>query len=167
MDADLARLWRARLPPFHRGALLLRELEPDSVLLVLRAISKMLSVEFHDRAVLLVEDWHEHDGFLCDARSTSWGRILEMFSSLRALRKASSKDFAVRTGIYIASNDFYLRWLLSEDWLENPEREGGEVDLSGDLASSKTIESVVTQLIGTSSVIRQPASTYFDQTWGG
>ncbi len=116
-----------------------------------------------------LEDWHEHDGFGVDSREATWQELRSATTTERALWAASSDEWEVRMAWYPANFSFLLRWVLLEDWLDDPASQGsapgGDVELVVDGQLATTFRDAVASTC--SDVEVEPAGEYFDRTYGG
>jgi hypothetical protein len=169
MDDNLETRWRARRPPFDAAFVAFDDLEPEALRGLLAEFVARLEAGRSHLALYQLEDWHEHDGFVCRAVVRSWKELAQNAATLDALWRASSDDWEVRSAWYPVDHSFYLRWMLLVDWLDDgggPERPGGCLDVSGEREMVEQLIGVAEQC-GCSPTTVEDAATYFDQAWGG
>ncbi len=60
-------------------------------------------------------DWHEHDGFVLEAKPETWNSLREQASTDRALFDSRASDFAVRVAVYSPTFDWLLRYNVDDE----------------------------------------------------
>ena len=59
-------------------------------------------------------DWHEHDGFVLEAKPDSWDSLREQVSTERALFDSRDSDYAVYVAVYSPTFDWLLRYNVDD-----------------------------------------------------
>jgi hypothetical protein len=117
MDEYLDDAWKSGDPPFddstvrNNGPLALPQLRG-----LLTAIIDALERR-HGRALklLLLEDWHEHDGFRHEGSRVEWSALRTMLSDDRRLLNTRHGDFNVYRAVYPVSAEWLLRWYIGDE----------------------------------------------------
>jgi hypothetical protein len=126
-----------------------------------------LRLSYPNVALLEVEDWHEHDGYITSPGPSCWTALQRSLESDATLYAARHADTYVRRAFYPAGDHFLLRfYLLDED--EDAQYPGmwGDFDLC---AEGPLLEEVVAQLRVevSAELVVEPAKAYFDRGYAG
>jgi hypothetical protein len=173
MDAEMNRRWQANESPFDGIRLFLADAVPLSALgSIVSSVIDYLPRESPGDQLFCLHDWHEHDGYISEARAASWDEIRAWLRSDDALYAAGPGDY-VRLGIFPADRHYYLRlYIIQEGSYLEPgslrELAGrqGVFDLTG---SERLVEAVAgaVQRPGFTGFSLDTAKAYFDRSWAG
>jgi hypothetical protein len=169
MTADLNTRWLAGLTPFDGITLSLGtgDLVPLPFLRrALRGLVERLQQRFPDEDLYTAEDWHEHDGYVSEARRTTWDGVRSWLASEEALYAAGSDDTYVWIALFPEGLAFYLRFYIPRDAeSEDPERRG-DFDLTCSRALVGELAVIAAAAEGLA-LAQEPAKAYFDRHSGG
>jgi hypothetical protein len=101
MNSALQERWWVGHAPF--GGLTIASdggMPLGAVRAILAEVVPYLQRQWDHRQLYLLEDWHAHDGYLRDARATSWGELRVACSSNAELLSLCSDDTGVATAVY-------------------------------------------------------------------
>jgi len=117
MDEFLDDAWQSGEPPFHGAtvrneeSLTLRQLQAALVIVA-------DSLEQHygrAQKLLLLDDWHEHDGFHLTGKRIELPALRTMLADETRLAKTRVDDFNVYRAIYPAAAEWLLRWYIGDE----------------------------------------------------
>ena len=142
MTSELERRWQNGSKPFNGRTVAFAsdDLTPlPGLRLALLALVPRLQQHCPDAALFMLDDWHEHDGFISEAEPTSWQHLSDALVSDNALLALSTGESYVRRAFFPASYDFYLRVYIPADYDNGyPERRGDfDVTCVADLAAER------------------------------
>ena len=93
MDARLDPLWKTGKPPFGGQCIRVTDHVPLPILRsVLGAIVETLPQHIEDTSLFRFDDWHEHDGFVTEARPTDWAALKEVLANDQNLHRPRPKN---------------------------------------------------------------------------
>jgi hypothetical protein len=116
MNSELTKRWQSGLLPFDGGVLALAdEQTTDHLLTALRIAFALLFQAHGTRDLYVIEDWHDHDGFITPARRVSWAQAQSWIETPTKLLASCSDDWAVYTLLFPDDYSFCLRYWLDED----------------------------------------------------
>ncbi len=169
MNEALEQRWHDGSAPFNGQtvAFASADLMPLPALrLALLAIVPRLRQRWPEAALCTLDDWHEHDGFVNEAKPASWHDISAALASNEALLTLGCGDFDVRRAFFPPTCDFYLRvYVLAEYDNDYPERRG---DFDVTCAPELAVE--LAELAASASelpVVGRAAKDFFDCRYGG
>ncbi len=111
MTPELDARWKARLSPFDGKTISIYGAPtPEDALDMLHFIGTILRDRYEE--ILCFDDWHEHDGFLTNPKTTNWRVITSWWQDTSSLVKSSPGDDYVRKAIFSPTFDWLLRWSL-------------------------------------------------------
>ena len=117
MDEYLDDAWQSGETPFHGATI--RNDEPidlPRLRAVLTVIADFVERQYGRGAKLLIlDDWHEHDGFGQTAARVEWAALRAMFADDRRLANTSTGDFNVYRAVYPVSAEWLLRWYVGDE----------------------------------------------------
>ena len=165
MDEYLDDAWQSGERPFHGSTVR----NDDSVDLPTLRASLTVIADFLERRygrgqkLLVLDDWHEHDGFGQTGARVEWPAVRAMFADDRRLANTSTGDFNVYRAVYPVSAEWLLRWYVGgEDPPDNPPE--CEFTFSADDAEARE----VAELLGpTVTVSAEGSAAYFRARYAG
>ena len=166
MTPELHKRWCKALPPFDGNAVV-ADLEHD-IGALRDMIAFLLDVLRHQfPAVLAFDDWHEHDGFISEARQTSWESVANATKNPQAIYQSRHNDFAVRRGLHPPSFEWVLRYNIDDEDPSNPATAWCDLDFSCTPTSdvARLVECVNRTWPDTTEVVC--AKQHFDKAYGG
>ena len=134
--------------------------------LLLRTIVDVLQERKKGCSLYRFDDWHQHDGYVTEARATDWKTLNQILLSDQALRHSRHGDSYVRWAYYPDDLTFLLRYeILDPD--EEPElsEPQGDCDLCADVDIIREIRSKAERF--TARIEATSAKGYFDETYAG
>ena len=66
-------------------------------------------------SIFSFHDWHEHDGFILNAKPDYWDSLREQTSTDRALFDSRVNDFSVSVAVYSSTFDWLLRYNVDDE----------------------------------------------------
>lgn len=166
MDSVLEHCWKEGVAPFD-GATIFDASEGEISLIKLRqstlAVINILEAQFPQAALLVLDDWHEHDGFISSSKESTWPEIRTRLINDEAFLYFKTDDFQVAKAVYPKGMQFYLRIYIDE---ESSSSEGvGEIDVTVPLQLATAIAEAFRNSGLTPKT--ESAKTYFDARLGG
>lgn len=168
MTSALHTRWINKQPPFDGLTVSLAgdELAPLPALRQgLQILVGELERMFGDRPLYAAADWHEHDGYISEAQTTSWDEVRSWLASDDALQAAGRGDTYVRTAVLPEGAEFYLRFYIpGEHANDYPERRG-----NFDLTCQKEVAQSLAAALESNTALRLtsvPAEQFFDRSYG-
>jgi hypothetical protein len=161
MDEYLDDAWQSGEPPFH-GATMRNEqsLALPQLRAVLTTIVDSLERRYGRGAkLLLLEDWHEHDGFRHDGARIEWAALRTMLADDRRLLNTQHGDFNVYRAVYPVSAEWLLRWYIGGE-----EPAECELTFSASDDASREVADLVRQ---TAAVMVESSAKYFRNCYAG
>lgn len=166
MDPILASAWEQAHPPFDGVAVFNAsgdEIPLHPLRLLTAAVIRVLEEHFPRASLSILDDWHEHDGFVCPGKSITWARIREHLGSGQEFLFFATGDHQVSKAIYPRSMEFCVRVFIDED--AKPEEGTGWIDATVPASLAGRISELFTAAgIPPGS---EPAKAYFDRRFGG
>ncbi len=169
MNQELERRWQKSSAPFHGQTVAFASegLTPLPALrLALLAVTAHLQRQWPASVLFTLDDWHEHDGFINEARPTSWQELSLTLASDEALLTLSHGDFLVRRAFFPQTYDFYLRVYIPADYdNDHPERRG-----DFDVTCTPPLAAELKHLAASASglkLVEYSAKDFFDRRYGG
>lgn len=163
VNTELETRWRQGLRPFDGPVLVADDtLTEEALLAAVQSSLVLLRERYAASALYLNEDWHEHDGFISPATSTSWDEAISWSQDRQRLRASCPSDWLVHALLFPDNFAFCLRYWSG--W------ELGDDGFSFDLCAEREI---LEQLVGAKLVDKGPfscepsAKEYFDRIWAG
>ena len=129
MTPELHERWRKSLPPFD-GSAAIADLEQGIGTLceIIAFLLAELSNQFP--TIYAFEDWHEHDGFVCDARLTSWQHVADATKNPQSIYQSRHLDFEVSRGLHPPSLEWVLRYNIDDEDPSDPATAWCAIDFS-------------------------------------
>ena len=162
MDETLERAWRSETCPFDGITLRVQDMPVSSLAPLLTELVANLRLRFGEGQLWRVEDWHAHDGWVKDRRSSNWAQLAELCRSAEALIASAALDEHVALAFYTEPPAVLLRIEVEEYPEPGRERLG-----AFDLTLPRSEQSHVDPLLGDRGCERSPAKSYFDATYAG
>jgi hypothetical protein len=168
MNTELEKRWKEGKKPFDGKVLSLEDFFVLPELLeFLKTISMVLKQRYSNLGLFILDDWHEHDGYLTSANECSWKLIDEILSSKKSLYNSRPGDTFVRKAIFPENLEFLFRYyVMDED--EDSEYPGiwGDFDICG---PSVLLDEIQAELNPTIELLLYsgPAKIYFDGAYAG
>ena len=110
MDETLMKAWRSGTAPFNGATARPSDLLP---LADLSSVLRLLVATLHQRhgntALLRLDDWHEHDGYVTSAKPITWQELAATTATPEALYEQRPRDGHVRSAVYESTGCFLLR----------------------------------------------------------
>ena len=133
---------------------------------LLRTIVDVLQERKKDCALYRFDDWHEHDGYVTEARAIDWEILNQILPTDQTLHHSRHGDSYVRWAYYPDDLTFLLRYDVLNP-AEEPERSElqGDCDLCADADIIREIRSKAERLTDRLEVTS--AKAYFDETYAG
>ena len=167
MHEQLEHRWRTGKAPFDGQCIRLSDHIPLPTLrLLLRTIVDVLQERRKDCTLYRFDDWHEHDGYLTEARATNWEMLNQVLLNDQALHQSRHGDLYVRWAYYPEDFTFLLRYdVLDPD--EEPEiaEPEGDCDLCADADTIREVRSKAERFTDRLEVTS--AKAHFDETYAG
>ena len=118
-------------------------------------------------AIESFHDWHEHDGYIVESKSDSWGSLRVAIQTDRALFDSRDDDFEVRIAVYPPSYDWLLRYNVDQDDESDYNTATCDFDLS--VAKQIQISDVVDYLLSEfpNLLVTQESRLWFMSNYGG
>ncbi len=166
MDAEFEHRWRAAQSPFDGLTVTARDYLPLPLLKqALGIVVACLASHRPDAELFRLRDWHEHDGFVSNASSSSWQDLRALIASEAALA-ACMGDTYVREGLFPAERDYYLRLYVPEPW-DNPcPYPCGMFDVTCPRSLAEEIIAAI-KTAGICHVEARPAVAFFNESYRG
>ena len=165
MDATLEKRWKAGEAPFD--GVTLHDGEGEIPLGKLReAVARVLDLletRYAAAGLVILDDWHEHDGFICAGSNISWTELRNHLSSKDAFLKFKTGDFQVARGVYPKEMQFLLRIYIEED--SGPDVGAGDMDVTVPVELGDTMAEALTRSGLTPKAVN--AKAFFDERFGG
>ena len=106
-----------RAPPFD-GVTVHAEPEDEGCLAALRlaalAVTHLLQERFPSDDLLVLDDWHEHDGWVTQSTPLTWAELREQLGSFPSFLSFRCGDEYVAKAIYPRARQFCLRVYVDE-----------------------------------------------------
>jgi len=169
MNGALEQRWRDGSAPFSGQTLAFasEDLTPLPTLrLALLAVVSRLQELWPEAALCTLDDWHEHDGFINEAKPTSWQYLFPALASKQTLLALSHGDFDVRRAFFPSTYDFYLRVYIPEDYDNGYPERRGDFDVTCAPGLAAELADLAASASGLS-VARHGAQDFFDRRYGG
>ena len=167
MDRNLEQRWRTAQAPFDGVTLDTDDGLPLSALRqVLGQTTSLLRRLFPSVTLSVLEDWHDHDGFVKEASPIGWTEVETMFASDEDLYAHRNGETAVRTGIYPDNLAFYLRFWVPEEYDNDHDTPWGYFDVTCADATGDKLATEIRPLLPCD-LRRSPAKAFFDRTYSG
>lgn len=167
MDEQLEHRWKTGKPPFDGRCIRLSDHVPlPTCRLLLRTMLGVLHERKGHCTLYRFDDWHEHDGYQTESRTTNWEALNQVLMNDQALHHSRHRDSYVRWAYYPDDFTFLLRYdVLDPD--EEPELTGpeGDCDLCADANIIEEVRFKAERL--TDCLEETSAKAYFDQTYAG
>ncbi len=99
MNNDLQQRWRQGRVPFSGFTILFDTeelLSLSAVCQALLAVVPILQERWSQAELFVLNDWHEHDGYVNAEQPTSWPEIFQMIEEDEAVKKFSTGEWEVR-----------------------------------------------------------------------
>ena len=179
MDDFLFNSWQNSAPPFDDHVLCLRDAslvaEPQSIeaidkdalsleqlRIILNIAVDRLQKACGESPLVVLDDWHEHDGIVFPGREMSWQELQRALVSNEALFDSRPGDWMVFRAFYPPGGAFLLRYFIEDEdrpiW--------GYFDLAGPLALLKEILAACPDDLRAKLRIKN-AKQYFDDRYAG
>ena len=168
MNKELEKRWKEGQKPFDGNVLALEDfMVLPELLKFLKMLSMVLEKHFSDSKLFILDDWHEHDGYLTTANQCSWKMIEEILSSEENLYNSRSGDTFVRKAILAENMDFLFRYYIM-DKDEDSEYPGiwGDCDICAPALVLTEIKAKLNSEINLL-LYEGPAKAYFDSAYAG
>ena len=169
MTSELERRWRDGSAPFNGKTVAFAsdDLTPLPALrLALLALFPRLQQHRPNAALLTLDDWHEHDGFINEARPAAWQDLSAALASDEALLTLSQGDWDVRRAFFPPTYEFYLRiYVPSACDNDYPERRG-DFDVTCPTSPAAELAGLIASASGLP-VAEYDAKGFFDRRSGG
>ena len=169
MNEALEQRWRQTAAPFDglTVAFASEELMPLPLLRqALLAVIPALQRHWPTDNLFVLDDWHEHDGYVSMARPTTWSELLQRCGTNAKTMAFTHGDWEVRRAVFSEDYGFYLRvYVPAEDDNDYPERRGRfDVTCAPELAGE--LAGLAASAIGLP-VTEFEAKAFFDRRYGG
>lgn len=169
MNEALYQRWKRASPPFDGQTVMFasEELTPLPALRqALLVIVPALQQRWSEAKLFMLDDWHEHDGYVSIARPTTWRELLERLGTNEETMAFTHGDWDVRLAFFPEDYGFYLRvYIPTEDDNDYPEQRGSfDVTCAVELASE--IAGLAASASGLS-VAESKAKAFFDLYFSG
>jgi hypothetical protein len=169
MTPELYERWTLRQHPFDGLAVSPagEDLVPLSTLCpALRYLVERLQSMYGDRMLSTAPDWHEHDGYVSEARPSTWEEVCSWLTSEDTLHLASQADTYVRTAIIPEGAEFYLRIYIPDESDHDYPEPRGTFDLTCSEEVARSLAAAVESCMGLR-LTCEPAKQFFDRSYGG
>lgn len=158
MTPDLEKRWKAGDKPFDGE--IVTSATDSSKETILKVMSIFINVVVTPSEKLFIfDDWHEHDGFITEAKEISLEDLKSKTADVNALKASTHGGYEVRTSVYSTSNDWLMRWCID---LED------DAYCDFEFCSSKSFSNKGVNLmyaINPSELNRALAKEYFDNSY--
>jgi len=118
MDSLLHRCWLEATAPFD-GVTVSDAAEDEAPISTLRdcviAVTGLLQARFPDSTLHVLDDWHDHDGFVDVSTTVTWADLRSHLTTLEAFLFFRTGESWVSKGVYPRDRQFYLRVTLDAD----------------------------------------------------
>jgi hypothetical protein len=115
MDATLEPLWRNGEKPFQGETIYpVADVFVRDAIAAIRSALDHIEQYYPTNTLFVLEDWHEHDGFIVTAKTATLDALREQIATPEIFISSHSDDTAVYLSIYPDSLDFLLRYSLFE-----------------------------------------------------
>lgn len=168
MNGAMERRWRDGSAPFSGQTLAFAsaDLTPLPALRrALLAVASRLQELWPEAALLTLDDWHEHDGFVNRAGPASWQDLSSALASDEALLTLSTGESYVRRAFFPDTYDFCLRVYVPADYDNGYPERRGDFDLT--CAPGLAAELAGLASAGGLPVAQHGAKGFFDRRYGG
>lgn len=162
MDETLESAWRSETCPFDGLTLRVADVPVSSLAPLLTELVAGLRLRLGAGQLWRVEDWHAHDGWVKERRSSSWAELVELCRSPEALIASAALDDHVALALYTEPLALLLRIEVEE--FPEPGRERlGAFDVTLPNSAVQFLDRALRERV----VERSPAKAYFDQIYAG
>ncbi len=166
MDASLELSRTQGLAPFD-GVTIWNDTDCGPALSKLRALAieivGILEGGFPEPSLFVLDDWHEHDGFINASTATTWIDVRKRLSSDDEFLYFSTGDDLVSKALYPKSKQFYLRIYLDQE--DPAEEQTSEIDVTVPLPlASAILEAFTSNGLSPKS---ESAKSFFGRRYGG
>ena len=163
------RRWKQASPPFdgQTVAFASEELTPLPALRqALLVIIAVLQQRWPEASLFVLDDWHEHDGFVNAARPTAWPELLQRAGTDEKTMTFTQGEWDVRLAFFPDDYGFYLRVYVPAHYDNDyPQRRGSfDVTCAPELAA--TLSEIAASASGLP-VTQFEAKAFFDRCYGG
>jgi len=168
-NGALEQRWRDGAAPFNGQTVLFAspDLTPLPALrFALLAVVSRLQQRWLASALCTLDDWHEHDGFVNEAKPASWQGISAALASESALFALSHGDSDVRRAFSPPTYDFYLRVYVPAEYDNDYPERRGDFDVTCALELADELADLAASASGLP-VVRQDARGFFDRRYAG
>jgi hypothetical protein len=128
-----------------------------------------LYASYPEANLLMIADWHEHDGWLTEAQPATWQDLSGLVESDESLALACTDETLVSLGFFPEQRNFYLRIyvLAAEDnqKLGSAPFRYGRFDLTTSESLATLLSEQVPELTGVE-LASHPAKAFFDDRDG-
>jgi hypothetical protein len=165
MDAALEKRWKAAEGPFD--GITLHDVGGEIPLAKLREaaarVLDLLEARYAEAGLLILDDWHEHDGFVNAGTKTSWHALRDRLSDDDAFLYFKTGDPHVAKAVYPDGMQFLLRVCIEED--SGSDSGTGSMDVTVPAGLRDVIAAALTQSGLAPSAMN--AKAFFDERYGG
>lgn len=121
MDCTLNSLWSSGKKPFHGETIYPADevFVRDAIVAIPSALDH-IAQHYPDCPLFSLDDWHEHDGFVTSAESTTIKALSAELSTPESYVSFHSDECAVYRAVYPETLDFVLRYSL---WVADDENQ--------------------------------------------
>ena len=169
MNGELERRWRSGSVPFSGQTLAFaaEDMMPLPTLrLALLAVVPRLQQLWPQAALCMLDDWHEHDGFVNEAKPASWQDLSVALVSDKALLTLSQGDWDVRRAFFPQTYDFYLRVYILADYDNDYPEQRGDFDVTCASEPAAELAGLAASASGLP-VVEYSVKSFFDHRYGG
>lgn len=169
MNNDLQQRWRKAEVPFNGFTIRFdtRELLPLSALRqALLVVVPALQERWPQAKLFMLNDWHEHDGYVNAEQPTSWHELVQKIEADEAVKKFSTGEWEVRLAFFPNDYGFYLRIYVASEH----DNEGAVWGGNFDLTCAPELASALADTVASASklpIAKMEAKAYFDLHYGG
>ena len=169
MNNDLQQRWRKGQVPFSGFTIAYDTqelLSLSSLRQALLAVVPSLQERWPQAELFLLNDWHEHDGYVNAEKPTSWQELFQMIEADEAIKKFSTGEWEVRRAFFPDDYGFYLRVYVASEHDNDRTGWGGNFDLT----CPSVLASDLADIVASASrlpVAKMEAKAYFDLHYGG
>ena len=167
MDEQLEVRWRSGRSPFDGRCLRCSEpIDVARLRQIMQIVVDVLCARITGPNLLKFDDWHEHDGYITQAISTTWAELEDILRTDQRLHSSRHGDSYVCWAYYPADFSFLLRYdIVDRD--EDPEliEPVGDFDLSADATTVAEALSKLGEYHDCIEVVETKA--YFDRVYAG
>lgn len=163
MDSEFEERWNEVAEPFNGVTIYNNyydDLPVSRLKVIVPAIVEELYLQYAESRLLLIEDWHNHDGFCKESEESSWPDLRNAFLSVRAMFNSHSNEYEVYNLWFPQGREFILRTVVDHDNFT------GSYNVTG----SKELINKICQAVkkaGDNNAVVEPAKQYFDRMYGG